>query len=151
VLPLYFFLIVTAVFLVDQLSKLLIVRTMALHQSIPVINNVFHITYVHNYGAAFGILAHRTGFFVLVTLAVALLILAYLRHLPVGHHLLRTALALQFGGALGNLADRVRFGYVIDFFDFRVWPVFNVADMAIVIGIGLLILDIARTPREKGI
>lgn len=124
---------------------------MSLNQSIPVITNVFHITYVHNFGAAFGLFAHRTGFFIFVTTVVVLLIFVFLRHLPKEQKLLRAALVLQLGGATGNLIDRVRLGYVIDFFDLRVWPVFNVADIAIVFGVGLLILDLTRNAREKGV
>ncbi|MDW7651286.1 MAG: signal peptidase II [Bacillota bacterium] len=146
-----FYLIAAAVLLADQTTKLLIIRTMSPHESIPVILNVFHITYIRNFGAAFGILAHRTGFFVLITVAVVLFILFFLHQLPKEHKLLRIALALQLGGALGNLLDRLRFGYVVDFLDFRFWPVFNIADIAIVVGIGLLIIDLARTAREKGI
>lgn len=142
-------LITVLLIVIDQLTKLAVVSTMSLNQSVPVIPNVFHITYVHNFGAAFGILAHRTGFFILITVAVVLFILFFLRQVPGEHTLLRVALALQLGGALGNLIDRVRFGYVVDFFDFRVWPVFNVADIAIVTGIGLLILDLARNAREE--
>ncbi len=143
-------LIALLIILIDQLTKLLVVNTMSQNESIPVINNIFHITYVHNFGAAFGLLAHRTGFFILVTVVVLLFILTFLRYLPKEQKLLRAALVLQLGGASGNLIDRVRVGYVIDFFDFRVWPVFNVADIAIVFGIGLLILDLARNAREKG-
>lgn len=124
---------------------------MSLNQSIPVITNVFHITYVHNFGAAFGLFAHRTGFFIFITTVVVLLIFVFLRHLPKEQKLLRAALVLQLGGATGNLIDRVRLGYVIDFFDLRVWPVFNVADIAIVFGVGLLILDLTRNAREKGV
>jgi len=124
---------------------------MSLNQSIPVVTNVFHITYVHNFGAAFGLFAHRTGFFIFVTTVVVLLIFVFLRHLPKEQKLLRAALVLQLGGAMGNLIDRVRLGYVIDFFDLRVWPVFNVADIAIVFGVGLLILDLTRNAREKGV
>ena len=97
------FLIAILVLLADQATKQMIVRTMSLNQSIPVLPNIFHITYVQNYGAAFGILAHRTGFFVFVTVAVVLLILFFLRHLSGEHQLLRFALALQLGGATGNL------------------------------------------------
>jgi signal peptidase II len=148
----HFFLIALAVLATDQISKFFVVQLMQPNQSIPVIQNIFHITYVRNFGAAFGILPHRTILFVLVSLSVAFLILLFYRHIPPGHQYLRIALALQFGGALGNnLFDRLRLGYVVDFLDFQFWPVFNVADMAIVIGIGLLILDIARSPREKGI
>ncbi len=147
----HFFLPALAVLVADQLSKYFVVLLMQPNQSIPVINNIFHLTFVRNYGAAFGILAHRTGFFVLVTIVVVILILVYHRHIPQEYPYLRLALALQFGGALGNLFDRVRLGYVVDFLDFRVWPVFNVADMALVIGIGLLLLDLVRSSREKGI
>jgi len=143
-------LIALLIILIDQLTKLLIVNTMSQNESIPVITNIFHITYVHNFGAAFGLLAHRTGFFILVTVVLVLLLLAFLRYLPKEQKLLRSALVLLLGGATGNLIDRVRVGYVIDFFDFRVWPVFNVADIAIVFGIGLLILDLTRNAREKG-
>ena len=124
---------------------------MNLHDSIAVIPGVFYITYVKNYGAAFGILAHRTGLFVIITVLVVLLIVYFLRQLPKDQKLLRIALVLQLGGALGNLVDRLLYGFVIDFLDFRFWPVFNVADIAIVAGIGLFILDLARTVREKGI
>lgn len=146
-----FFFIAAAVVFVDLLSKIFVVRYMGLNESIPIIKNIFHLTYVQNPGAAFGILAYRTGFFVLAALIVVSFIIIYLRHLPQGHSMLRFALALQLGGVLGNLIDRLRLGYVIDFLDFRVWPVFNLADIAIVIGIGLLILDLARSPRKKGI
>jgi signal peptidase II len=145
------YLIAAVVFLVDQLTKLLIIHTMNLHDSISVIPGVFYITYVKNYGAAFGILAHRTGLFVIITVSVVLLIIFFLRQLPKDQNLLRIALVLQLGGALGNLMDRLLYGFVIDFLDFRFWPVFNVADIAIVAGIGLLMLDLARTTREKGI
>lgn len=143
--------IAVSIIFLDQITKLAVIRAMSVNQSIPVIPNIFHLTYVQNFGAAFGILAHRIGFFIVVTVAVVLLILIFLRHVPGEHTLLRAALALQLGGALGNLVDRIRLGYVVDFLDFRIWPVFNVADIAIVTGIGLLILDMARSTREEGI
>ncbi len=146
-----FVIMAAGVFALDQVSKLVIDTLMHTGQSIPVIDGIFHLTYVRNPGAAFGILPYRTGFFVLATLVVTVLILIYYRQLPDGHQYLRAALALQLGGALGNLTDRVRLGAVIDFLDFRVWPVFNLADIAIVTGVGLLILDLVRSPREKGI
>jgi signal peptidase II len=144
-------LIAAVVIFIDQVSKLMVVNTMSLNQSIPVIPNVFHITYVQNFGAAFGIFAHRTGIFIFVTVAVVLLILVFSRQVPAEHTLLRLALALQLGGAVGNLIDRLRFGYVVDFFDFCIWPVFNIADIAIVTGVGLLLLDLVLSGREKGI
>lgn len=108
------------------------------NESLPVIKSVFHITYVNNPGAAFGLLANKTPVFIGVTLVVAVFILLTYNYLPPGRPLLRLALALMLGGAMGNLIDRVSFGYVIDFLDFRIWPVFNVADMAIVTGVVLL-------------
>lgn len=144
-------LLAALVILLDQLLKLLVVSTMSLNQSIPVILNIFHITYVHNFGAAFGLLAHRTSFFILLASVVVLVLATLLRQASREQKLLRLALVLQLGGTVGNLIDRVRVGYVIDFFDFRVWPIFNVADIAIVSGTGLLILVLARGTWEKGV
>ncbi|WP_396127698.1 signal peptidase II [Dethiobacter alkaliphilus] len=150
-LNLTIFIITAVMVFLDQLTKYLVINSMNLNESVPVIPNVFHITYVGNYGAAFGILPHRTGLFVIITVAVVLLIIGFLRKLPAEYRLMRVALALQLAGAIGNLIDRLRFGFVIDFLDFRVWPVFNVADIAIVVGIGLLLFDLIRTSREEGI
>jgi signal peptidase II len=120
----------------DQLSKFMVVSLMETGQSIPVIDNFFYITYVRNPGAAFGMLPYRTAFFVIVTLLVMGFIIYYYRTLPAGFSLLRLGLAMQLGGALGNLIDRVRSTYVVDFIDFRIFPpVFNLADTAIVTGI----------------
>jgi len=138
------------VLLADQAAKLLVVRLMTLGQSIPVISDVFHLTYVHNPGGAFGILAYRTWFFVVVALVVTTLILGLWRHFGPGNRWLTVALALQLGGTLGNLLDRVRQGYVIDFLDFRVWPVFNLADTSIVVGVFLLLWQLTRSYSEKG-
>lgn len=142
--------IVFSVLLADQFLKLLVVHFLQPNQSISIIKNVFQLTYVRNPGAAFGLFAHRTGFLVLAALVVIVLILVILHNLQGEHFWLRVALALQTGGALGNLTDRLRLGYIIDFLDFRFWPVFNFADMAIVVGIGLLILDLTLVSREKG-
>jgi len=120
------------------------------NESLPVIKSVFHITYVNNPGAAFGLLANKTPIFIGVTLVVAVFILLTYNYLPPGRTLLRLALALMLGGAMGNLIDRVRFGYVIDFLDFRVWPVFNLADMAIVTGVVLLCWHILAPAGKQG-
>lgn len=134
---------------VDQISKYLIQKNMSLHESVPVIPKIFHITYVKNYGAAFGILKHRTGFFVLISVIIVMSILVYLWNMPQKRGPLKVALVLLVGGAVGNLIDRVRFGYVVDFLDLRVWPVFNIADMAIVTGMGLLIYELIVTPEKS--
>lgn len=138
-------LIVAAVVGFDQLSKFLVVNLMEMGQSIPVIRNFLYLTYVRNPGAAFGMLPYRTVFFIAVTVVVMIFIVYYYRTLPGGFGLLRFGLALQLGGALGNLIDRLRSSYVVDFIDFRIFPpVFNLADTAIVVGVGLFIIAFWR-------
>ncbi|SMB94458.1 signal peptidase II Aspartic peptidase. MEROPS family A08 [Thermanaeromonas toyohensis ToBE] len=138
------------VFLSDQISKLLVRQWLQPNQSVPVLNNIFHLTYINNPGAAFGIFAYQTPLFIILTLAVIGIIIIAYKQFPIHNRLnLKLALALQLGGALGNLLDRIRFGYVVDFLDFRVWPVFNLADVAIVLGVGLIIWELWRK-EEKG-
>lgn len=139
------FLIVLFVVGADQLSKFIVDTLMDTGQSVPIINNLLYITYVRNPGAAFGMLPYRTSFFVVVTLVVAAFIIYYYRTLPAGFTLLRFGLALQLGGAIGNLIDRVRTVYVVDFIDVSFFPpVFNLADSAIVIGIILFLFAFWR-------
>lgn len=133
----------------DQVSKYLVRLLMVPGETIPVVPHIFHLTYVQNPGAAFGILAHRTNFFIIITLAVIVFILLFFRRISPEQKLLKTALSLQLGGALGNLIDRVIMGHVTDFFDFRIWPVFNIADMAVVLGVGLLCWEILKSSPEK--
>lgn len=127
-----------AIAIVDQGIKYYIQSHMTLGMSIPVINGVFHITYILNPGAAFSILENQTT--LLVAVAVSMLAaLAYCyRYIAAGPWLLRLGVGLLAGGAIGNLIDRVTTGYVVDFLDFRIWPVFNTADVAIVTGVGCL-------------
>ena len=131
------------VMLLDQASKLYIIWNLNPGDSLELIPGVFHLTYVRNPGAAFGILANKTTFFIVVSAIMIVLILFGRRFFSTRRIAIHLAFALQMGGALGNLIDRVRFGYVIDFFDLRVWPVFNVADMAIVAGMILLLISLA--------
>ncbi len=145
------FIIAASIIVLDQISKYFIVSLMQVGQSIPLINNFLHITYVRNPGAAFGMLPYQTLFFILVTLVVAVLIIYYYRTLSDDHKWLRFGLALQLGGAIGNLIDRVMEGYVVDFIDFKIWPpVFNIADSAIVIGITIFIIAFWRDPELRG-
>lgn len=136
--------------LCDQITKLMVRMIMAPGQTIPLIPKVFHLTYVQNPGAAFGMLAYRTDFFIMITIIVILFILLFFHRVGAGQKLLRIGLALQLGGAIGNLIDRLHFGHVTDFFDLLIWPVFNIADMAIVFGVGLLCWEILRSTPEKG-
>ena len=141
-------LIVSTVVILDQLTKWLVTGSMRLHESIPIIPDLFSLTYIRNSGAAFGILAgshagFRLVFFGLTSvLALALLGTIYVRLSPadwVG----QVSVAAIFGGAVGNLIDRIRAGEVIDFLDFSLlghhWPAFNVADAAITVGVCFLI------------
>jgi signal peptidase II len=107
---------------------------MVLYESIPVIPNIFHLTYIENPGAAFGLLANQRIFFIVITIIILIAVIYFYRQLKPGQILLKIALGMVVGGAIGNLIDRLRIGMVTDFFDFRIWPVFNIADSAIVIG-----------------
>lgn len=129
-----------AIFLLDRLTKILIVNKLQYGESIPIIDGFLNITYIKNPGAAFGILADRTWFFILVSVIIIGVIL-YLAHSQTGRNpWFQVTLGMLAGGAGGNLVDRLQTGLVIDFLDFRgIWPfVFNVADSAIVIAVILL-------------
>lgn len=131
------FIIVIAILFLDRLTKILITSNLVTGESIPVINNIFHITLVKNRGAAFGLLQGKVPFILLTSLLAVVLIYFNLKDSK-GNRPVKIFLSLILAGALGNLFDRLMFGYVIDFLDFRVWPVFNVADSAITVGAILL-------------
>lgn len=143
--------------IVDQLTKIYIDRSMQLFDSIPVMENFFHITYVRNRGAAFSFLSNaswRLPFFILVSIIATLVILIAFRKLRDDQKLGQISLAMIFSGAVGNLIDRVRLGEVIDFLDVHWyrhhWPAFNVADSLICVGVFLLAIDmILEEKRQK--
>ena len=128
----------------DQFVKFLITSHMALYDTKPVIKQVFHITYIQNKGAAWGSLQGKRYFLLAITILVlAFLVYFYVRMLKLNKYKdLRILFIFVFSGAAGNMIDRIRLGYVIDMFDFRLinFPVFNVADCYVVIGAVLLIL-----------
>jgi signal peptidase II len=127
---------VAVVVLLDQLTKYLVASTMEVGQSFSLIEDFLAITYVRNPGAAFGVLPYRTAFLIVVTLIVVGLIVYFYHVLPASYTLLRLGMALQLGGALGNLIDRVHNVFVVDFIDLKFFPpVFNLADLFIVIGV----------------
>jgi len=134
-----FFSITSLIVLIDQLSKLYIRVNIPLNTSIPIVRGIFRITHVENSGAAFGLLQNQTMLFIIVSFLTIALIFFYWRHIPRSTGWVYTALALVAGGAIGNLIDRIHLGKVVDFFDFGIWPVFNVADAAIVIGVVILL------------
>lgn len=137
--------IVSIVVLLDQLTKWLTLKAFVPGESLPLIPSILHLTYVQNTGAAFGLFKNMTPVFIILSLTVSAWILWELcRKGP--HGTMRLwGFALVLAGALGNLIDRVCLGYVVDMIDLRVWPVFNVADSAISIGVGLLLLCTLRT------
>jgi signal peptidase II len=147
---LIFFLGAAVIIALDQITKSAITARFFLHESYPVINGFFNLVHVMNPGAAFGFLADtsqafRYIFFIGITVAAALLIVYYLVKSNPRNLILTGSLTLIFGGAVGNLVDRIRFGAVVDFLDFYVggahWPAFNVADSAITIGAILMIWE----------
>lgn len=140
---------ITAIFLVvDQITKQYFENTLNLYQSINVLP-FFDFTLAHNYGAAFSFLADQPGwqrwFFTAIAIIASVIFTVWMAKTPKANKVLGVGFALMLSGALGNLLDRLIFGYVIDFLDFYVagyhWPAFNVADSAIFIGAALMIYD----------
>ena len=135
-------------FFIDLLTKYIVVQNFELYESINILP-VFNLTYVRNYGAAFSFLADHGGwqkyFFIISAIAVSAMLVYFLYKNKAAQKLQNSAYALIIGGALANMADRSYHGFVVDFLDvyWREWhyPVFNIADIAISIGAGLLILD----------
>jgi signal peptidase II len=146
-----YFSIAAAVLLLDQITKWFVLNRMSLYESIPLWEDVFHITSHRNRGAAFGILQDQQWLFITVTIAVVIGIIVYLIQLKGQQPLMAWSLALILGGALGNLIDRVRMGEVVDFFDFRLihYPIFNIADSAIVVGVAIMVWITLRTPQTE--
>lgn len=153
-----FLAVLAAVVALDQATKALLVRSLELHDYRPLVDGFLSLSHVHNRGAAFGVLSnsslpHQPLFLAGLSLAALLAIAYYFVRLPATARLPRLALALVLGGAIGNLIDRLRLGYVVDFIHVywreHAWPDFNVADSAITVGVVLLILDILREPRTE--
>jgi signal peptidase II len=142
------------VFAIDQISKALVARyltPLVPWNPIGALTPYFSLTYVTNTGAAFGLFPQLAGVYPYINLAIVAGLLFFYRRFGVRHWLLPVSLGLQTGGALGNLADRLRLGYVIDFFDIKIWPVSNVADICIVAGVCILaVLLLRQGPEQEG-
>lgn len=144
-------LIILSVFLVliiDQLSKAVISSKLSVGQSIPIIKDVLHITFIRNTGAAFGLFKDSTYFFIAVSVVAVFIIVAILFKAVISGKFYQNftfnfGLILIMSGAIGNLIDRINLRYVIDFIDVRIWPIFNFADISITIGTSLLIIYFA--------
>jgi len=124
--------------LLDQIAKLYAVKLLRGNAPVVIIRNFLQFNYVENFGAAFGILQNRKIFFIIMTMLVVVGIIVYMKTNPNLTIMMKIALAMVIGGALGNLIDRIRLGYVVDYIDVKFWglydfPVFNIADSFIVI------------------
>ena len=139
------------VIILDQITKILILKNLPLYHSITIIPGFFNITHIHNPGGAFVFMAHQNSslrnflFLFLASFAVCFIFYFY-KNTYRTHPFLASGFALILGGAIGNLIDRIRFGKVVDFLDFYVrnhhWPAFNVADSAITVGITIFIFHL---------
>ncbi|RJE90749.1 lipoprotein signal peptidase [Paenibacillus sp. 1011MAR3C5] len=150
----YYYLITVIVLILDYVTKKIVATKMNLYDEISVIGNFFLITSHRNRGAAFGILEGQRVFFIIITVAIVSGLIWYTHTMrKTGKPRLFIGLTLVLGGAIGNFIDRVRFGEVVDFFKFNfgsyTFPIFNIADSAIVIGVGLILLDALLSAREE--
>lgn len=117
---------------------------MALHETIELPVKFIQLTYVQNFGGAFGIFQHQKLFFIVAAFVAVTCVLYFFEDIKELGKLSFLSASLIFGGAIGNLIDRIRFGYVVDFLDLRWWPVFNVADIALTVGVALLFIEVIR-------
>jgi signal peptidase II len=156
----HYLLLAATIIILDLWTKALVLARIDLHETIPVIPHFFQLVHVRNTGAAFGLGANASSRIVplllnLGAIAVFCVVVVYAFRSAVTDRVLQTGLHLILGGAIGNLLDRFRFGYVVDFLDVFVgikhWPAFNVADSAICIGIALLFLDMRKKPSENAV
>ncbi|GED70672.1 lipoprotein signal peptidase [Brevibacillus reuszeri] len=146
-----YYLIAAVIIALDQWTKHLVLKYMERGESIPLIADVFHLTSHRNMGAAFGILQNQRWLFIVITIAVVVGIVFSLIRIGKKQPRASLALSLVLGGAIGNFIDRATTGQVVDFLDFTLinFPIFNVADMAITIGVALLLLDVLLDGKKK--
>ncbi|WP_303997279.1 signal peptidase II [Megamonas hypermegale] len=135
-------LLVLFIILLDQIIKYFVSTNMFLGQSIPVLPQIFHLTYIQNPGAAFGILENQRYLFILIAAVLIVAVIYFYKKIIQLSKLFQVGIALLFGGAIGNMIDRIFIGRVIDYIDFRIWPVFNLADIAIVSGCAIIAFNL---------
>ena len=146
-----YILIIFGVMVIDRIVKTLVTGKMSAGGSIPVIGDFFQITYVQNTGAAFSMLEGHTTLLIVVPAIIILMAIVFICAKHRSYKPIFTAsLALICGGGLGNLTDRAAYGYVIDMFDFGFFPVFNVADICVVAGCGLMIVYLIVFENRNG-
>ena len=136
---------VIAIYALDRISKILALHYLQPGESIPLVKNVLHLTLVYNPGAAFGIFKDQLILLSIITiLSIAFIAYLLLSWHKKGNLVEKMAFGFILAGAMGNLTDRLKVGYVVDFIDFRVWPVFNIADSFITIGVCLIVIIMWR-------
>jgi signal peptidase II len=154
-----YLLVMVSVLVLDQLTKWLVARNLDLHEYRPLVDGLLSLSHVRNRGAAFGILSdadlpYQAVVFSALSLVALCAIAVYAWRLPVEARVPQLALSFILGGAFGNLVDRIRLGYVVDFVHVywreHQWPDFNAADSAITVGVTLLVLDILLSPHPEG-
>ncbi|WP_078595492.1 signal peptidase II [Evansella clarkii] len=149
-----FYLIAFIVLVIDQFTKWLVVQNMEIRESIPVIEGFFYLTSHRNAGAAFGILQGQMWLFYIATIIVVGVVVYYIQVYGRQNRLFGISLGLVLGGAIGNFIDRVLFGEVVDFLDVYIfnynYPIFNVADSALVVGVIMLIIHVIKEEKEQG-
>jgi len=134
----------------DQTIKFFLLQSLKPNETVPVIKNIFHITLVFNTGCAFGLLKDQPSlFFLMISLSAIILLIFFFSRFKEEDILYKLAAVLLIAGSASNLIDRFRFGYVVDFLDFRIWPVFNLGDTAITIGVGIFILRLFYASRNN--
>lgn len=143
-----FFAVALTVLVLDQITKSIVRATLMPGESVPA-DGWFRFTHVTNTGAAFGLFPNQSLLLLFTTLIGVAAIVFYYMYPPVHSRALTLSLGLQLGGAMGNLVDRVIQGHVTDFFDFRIWPVFNIADSSIVVGVTILAVFLFLEDRKK--
>jgi signal peptidase II len=126
----------------DQTTKMIALRWLSPGHPMPVAGRWVYLTLERNPGGSFGLLPQATVYFIAASAVIAVALLLYARTAVAHSALLTVAIAMLLGGAVGNLIDRVRFGHVTDFIDLRVWPIFNVADIAVTLGVALIVLAV---------
>jgi signal peptidase II len=139
---------------IDQVSKLAVMTSLRPGESwnpVAALERWVSLTYVTNTGAAFGLFPDYGVVFMVIAVVVIATIIFYYRHLPGDQWLVQASLGLQLGGALGNLLDRLQHGHVIDFIDFKIWPVFNVADSSVFVGVVILAFHLLRYGEDWGL
>ncbi|WP_249029959.1 signal peptidase II [Tannockella kyphosi] len=150
----FYLISIIGILVVDQLTKVIVEASMQLASSHTIIDKFFYFTYAQNKGAAWSMLEGHVSLFILIGFVAGIGMIFYFLKTKENEILTRFGLVLAFAGMIGNVIDRVRLGYVVDFIDFIIlgydFPIFNVADMALVIGLGLVILEVLLEGRNNG-